>query len=114
MLWDQPMSESDLLRFLDTARTELLGHTRALGLHAPVDRITDLGGQIDAFDAHVDDLEEAARIAEETFTPLSDMRSTARYRSRVVGNLVRRLSAELTHGAAHVTDIGATLPEAAE
>ena len=64
--------------------------------------------------AGVDDLEAAATLAEGLFSPLSDMRSTARYRARIVGNLVRRLSLELQGHGDHVTSIEATLPEAAE
>ena len=64
--------------------------------------------------AVLDDLSAAADAAREAFTPLSDMRATDRYRATVAGNLVLRLQAVLTGGAAHVSELDAALPEAAE
>jgi hypothetical protein len=38
-------------------RTQLVGHLLALGLHAAVDRVGDVGDEVHALDAHVDDLD---------------------------------------------------------
>ena len=64
--------------------------------------------------APVTDLSHAANVAREAFQPLSDMRATARYRAAVLGNLILRLQAALCGDAAHVTQLDAVLPEAAE
>jgi hypothetical protein len=48
---------ADLLAFGAPLRAQFVGHLLALGLHAPVDRVGDVGHEVHALDAHVDDLD---------------------------------------------------------
>jgi len=56
--------------------------------------------------------ETAAAILQGEFSPIDDMRATAGYRRRVLGNLLRRFALETAHGAAPVTRIEHVATEA--
>src|SRR5690606_3430140 len=45
---------ADFLAFGRTDRTQFVGHAGALGFHAPVDGLGDLGRELDTAQAHVD------------------------------------------------------------
>src|SRR6185369_6052467 len=53
----------DLLALGEAGGAKLVGHALALGFHAAIDRLGDVGGEVDPLDPHVDDLDaEALRI----------------------------------------------------
>jgi len=56
--------------------------------------------------------EAAAAILESEFTPIDDMRATAGYRRRVLGNLLRRFRAETADAIAPITRVESVAVEA--